>query len=568
MGRPPRQPPQPTLDQFQLPEKVCVWLTRTGERLCLTPVEALRHVLVQAMLTDPIEKALEQERITREREREQARIEQERAEAAQARVVERARIEQEQAAAAQARVMEREQLRLELVRQKAEIDRMALETKLTAKREAKIQTVQATTQIEEELRAQVAAEREARRKLTATQAEEQATAIAEKVAAKGIGKITEDDIATAAALAKTKGFKQTPISPRSGLGFKGVEQYNGRYRTIFNVGGVRKVVGVFDDPLVAAKAYDDVARKAYGAAGWLNFPEVGECSAKVVLPSWDGPVRRVIDKHGTDTFAKVHPPKPLPTLPIPDPRTIHTEADVKKYVDYARIQGYADDVLDAFESELRVHLPKAVTALPLPRVPTELHAYYDPEEPAVVEAGPPDEPHDYEPSEPYEPHAPHAPPEEPEPHYAPYAPVLPPMIAPVEDAAYFKLTDGEIDLQVMLGTEIHDHDPATAAAATMAVVFAAPEPVRPPRTVPPRPSLPPALSGGWKNKYSKLHPLEEPEPKPPEVSPEVVPVVVEVTPEVAVEVTPEPEVTPEVTPVTLATVTFEVTPENEAEVEA
>lgn len=64
-------------------------------------------------------------------------------------------------------------------------------------------------------------------------------------------------------------------------GFKGVSacKMTGRWRADIRVEGKTKNLGRFDDPVDAAFAYDEAARKHFGEFARLNFPEPGEASA-------------------------------------------------------------------------------------------------------------------------------------------------------------------------------------------------------------------------------------------------------------------------------------------------
>ena len=62
-------------------------------------------------------------------------------------------------------------------------------------------------------------------------------------------------------------------------GFKGVEyrQNKGKfYAVIWHLWPRRTYLGAFDTPVQAAIAYDEAARRFYGAAAYLNFPQDGE----------------------------------------------------------------------------------------------------------------------------------------------------------------------------------------------------------------------------------------------------------------------------------------------------
>lgn len=56
-------------------------------------------------------------------------------------------------------------------------------------------------------------------------------------------------------------------------GFRGVHIEKGKYRVRLTHEGYQYHIGYFLDPVTAARAYDNVARQAFGAAAILNFPE-------------------------------------------------------------------------------------------------------------------------------------------------------------------------------------------------------------------------------------------------------------------------------------------------------
>lgn len=57
-------------------------------------------------------------------------------------------------------------------------------------------------------------------------------------------------------------------------GFKGVRYVGGRWRAELRVGGAQRRLGVYDDPITAARAYDDAARHHFGEYALVNFPAV------------------------------------------------------------------------------------------------------------------------------------------------------------------------------------------------------------------------------------------------------------------------------------------------------
>jgi hypothetical protein len=58
--------------------------------------------------------------------------------------------------------------------------------------------------------------------------------------------------------------------------FKGVHRTkDGRWKAGIRVGGQQTFIGLFDDEIEAAKAYDDKAREFFGEFAYLNFPATG-----------------------------------------------------------------------------------------------------------------------------------------------------------------------------------------------------------------------------------------------------------------------------------------------------
>jgi len=65
--------------------------------------------------------------------------------------------------------------------------------------------------------------------------------------------------------------------PRGGVsGFKGVYRYGNRWCAQIEYHGEKIIIGVFDDPVEAAKARDRKAAELFGEYAWLNFPEDAE----------------------------------------------------------------------------------------------------------------------------------------------------------------------------------------------------------------------------------------------------------------------------------------------------
>ncbi len=59
---------------------------------------------------------------------------------------------------------------------------------------------------------------------------------------------------------------------QSSSGYKGVSRYRGRWQATIRVDGRLRWLGTFDDPVEAARAYDDAVLKYRGRKGLLNFP--------------------------------------------------------------------------------------------------------------------------------------------------------------------------------------------------------------------------------------------------------------------------------------------------------
>ena len=56
--------------------------------------------------------------------------------------------------------------------------------------------------------------------------------------------------------------------------FKGVHRNNGKWRAAIRVNNKRLHLGYFTDEVLAAKAYDEAAKKYFGDLVRLNFPEL------------------------------------------------------------------------------------------------------------------------------------------------------------------------------------------------------------------------------------------------------------------------------------------------------
>lgn len=60
--------------------------------------------------------------------------------------------------------------------------------------------------------------------------------------------------------------------PVGATGFRGVHRgKRGKVRAVIEVDGIRRHLGYFTDPMIAAQAYDAAAREAWGSAAVVNF---------------------------------------------------------------------------------------------------------------------------------------------------------------------------------------------------------------------------------------------------------------------------------------------------------
>jgi len=68
--------------------------------------------------------------------------------------------------------------------------------------------------------------------------------------------------------------RNVPARPGTTSKYKGVHKIkeSNTWRAAISVNHKRKHLGVFDDEIEAAKAYDSVARKYHGEFAYLNFP--------------------------------------------------------------------------------------------------------------------------------------------------------------------------------------------------------------------------------------------------------------------------------------------------------
>jgi hypothetical protein len=124
--------------------------------------------------------------------------------------------------------------------------------------------------------------------------------------------ISETEIAEAQLLVSK--FPPTGVHGKSSLKMKGVEVYNHRFKAVFMLLGVRRVLGVFDTVTEAGHACDALARKVYGKRALLNFPNHGELSAR------SGKLR--IIRNNVETwepapeYTTFRLPRPIPGLPV------------------------------------------------------------------------------------------------------------------------------------------------------------------------------------------------------------------------------------------------------------
>ncbi len=74
---------------------------------------------------------------------------------------------------------------------------------------------------------------------------------------------------------QTQNLQNSRPNRRTRSGYKGVNwnKVHGWWEACIQVNGVRHHLGTFDDPLIAAKAYDAAARTFFGPYAWPNFPD-------------------------------------------------------------------------------------------------------------------------------------------------------------------------------------------------------------------------------------------------------------------------------------------------------
>ena len=77
-------------------------------------------------------------------------------------------------------------------------------------------------------------------------------------------------LATGAGNAKNKSMQGNNTSGFKGVSFK---KGYGKYQAQIQADGVYHHLGYFDDPIEAAHAYDDAARKLHGDFAAPNFPK-------------------------------------------------------------------------------------------------------------------------------------------------------------------------------------------------------------------------------------------------------------------------------------------------------
>lgn len=279
--------PQPIAVTFSLPKPVYQYVLRRAEREFGTIEATLRRVVLEAMQNDPIERAAA---AAIEAMREEERQQQEEARKLAVKEAERAARDAEREAvhAARSATKDAERAARDAAKEAARAARLTEREALRAEQEA------------------ARAERDALR----------AAVIAEKLAKKQERlspnvEISDDEVYEARQLIHK--FPPTMVHGKSATGYKGVEQYNSKFRAAITLMGVRRHLGVFGTPADAARAYDAMCRRVYGKKALLNFPNNLELSAK------DGRQRVVIDgKEGwraAPSTSSLPLPKPIPGLP-------------------------------------------------------------------------------------------------------------------------------------------------------------------------------------------------------------------------------------------------------------
>lgn len=77
---------------------------------------------------------------------------------------------------------------------------------------------------------------------------------------------------------QSQNMKNRKVTRRSNSGYHGVRRCRGRWLASIKIDGRNTRIGWFDDPMQAAKAFDDSATKHFGQYARLNFPEKNNVS--------------------------------------------------------------------------------------------------------------------------------------------------------------------------------------------------------------------------------------------------------------------------------------------------
>jgi hypothetical protein len=84
-------------------------------------------------------------------------------------------------------------------------------------------------------------------------------------------------VATEALAANARAKRYEPGAVADGIfGYLGVYVDKGRFAAAISIGGRKRYLGTYDDPISAAAAYDQAARARFGPDAFLNLPAPGE----------------------------------------------------------------------------------------------------------------------------------------------------------------------------------------------------------------------------------------------------------------------------------------------------